>query len=74
MLVCLILLLKWLPFLWLKHRTFGRAVDLLSDVGLSLCGFGALPSQPTQHLAASNESIDMHEFVMLIKCSRTSVG
>lgn len=47
-------------------------MDLLSDGGLRLCGFGALSSQPTH--AASNENVYMHEFVMLSKCLRTSVG
>lgn len=48
-------------------------MDLLSDVGLSLPGFGALPSLPTQYLAASSESIYVHEFVMLSKHLGTSV-
>lgn len=48
-------------------------MDLLSGVGLSLPGFGALPSLPTQYLAASSESIYMHEVVMLRKHLRTSV-
>lgn len=39
-------------------------MDLLSDVGLSLPGFGALPSLPTQY---------MPEFVMLSKHLGTSV-
>lgn len=74
MLACLMLLFKWLPVLWLKHRMFGSTVDLLSDGRLMLRAFGALCSLPTQYLAASNESVYMHEFVMLSKCLRTSVG
>lgn len=48
-------------------------MDLLSGVALSLPRFGALRSLPTQYLAASSESIYMHEAVMLSKHLRTSV-
>lgn len=49
-------------------------MDFLSNIGLSLLGFGALLSLPTKYPAANNESIYMHEFAMLSKHLSTSAG
>lgn len=46
---------------------FGWTVDILSNIGPSLPGLGALLSLPTKYSAANDESIYMHEFVILSK-------
>lgn len=44
----------------------------LSNIGLSLPGFGTFLSLPTKYSAAKSESIYMHEFATFSKCLSTS--
>ena len=49
-------------------------MDLLSNIGLSLPGFGALLFLPTKYPVANNGSIYMREFAVLSKRLSTSAG